>query len=113
MQMAETDLLDKRQRLLPLLIGLARKADDDVRGQVDVGYPATGLFGQASELVILATPGHTPQYGIRAALDRQMEMGHEAGILEQIPEVFRQIPGFHRPKPQARMAVCSSTARIS
>ena len=94
MDMPEANLFHKAQCLLPFIIGFTWKSHDDVCGYVEIRYRGPGTLDQRKELAGPAASRHALQYGVRTALYWQVKVGHESGILEQIPEVFRKIPGL-------------------
>lgn len=102
MDLAEAGGGDEVQGLAPLGVGLAGEAGDDVGGEVDVGDAGAGLAGEVGELLGPAAARHAPQDAVGAALQGQVQVGHEAGIGEEVPEAIGQFPGFQGAEAQAR-----------
>src|SRR5262249_13018357 len=68
------DLLDGRDRQVELLIRLARKPDDQVRRQPEIGGRAPHLLGQAHVAFSAVRPPHRLEDPGRAGLERQVRV---------------------------------------
>ena len=102
--MPEARPFDERQGLRPFLVGLARKADDDVGAHHQLGHPAPALGEQRQEFPAAAAARHAPQHAVGTRLHGQVQMRHQARVVEQRPEMRRQVPGLERTQAQARDA---------
>ena len=101
MGMTEADLPDEMEGFFPLGSGFARKADDQVGGDVDVGYLPAQVFCQRRKFAGLAAPRHAFENAVRPALQGQMQVRHEPGAGEQVDKHSGNIPGLQRAEPQA------------
>ena len=94
MGVAKADLSDEGEGFFPLDFGFARKADDQVCGDVDVGHLSAKAFHQCREFTGLAAPRHALEDAVRSALQGQMQVGHESGVVEQVDKHLGNIPGL-------------------
>ena len=94
MDMTKAHLFDKGEGFGPFGFGFARKSDDQVGRDIDVGYLAAEGLGQRAKLIGPATPGHSLEYAVSATLQGQMQVWHQTRIVKQLKEVRRNIPGF-------------------
>ncbi len=78
----EADLPDQLQGRLEICIGLPREAHDQVRGDGDVGPALSEALDDAPVLGRRVAATHRSQDSVRAALDRQMDVGTE---LRELP----------------------------
>ncbi len=96
MDMTETDLLDEVKALLPFLLGLPGEADDNIGGDIKVRDLRPQLADDGGKFFSFTAPCHTSQHGVRAALQGQMQMRHQARIVEQLKKIVRQFPRLQR-----------------
>ena len=102
----EPDAADDVQRILDILCGLAREADDDIRRDRYVRNLFADLQGQFDELLLGIMAVHPFENPVRAALQRQMDVSGCLGIVPDHPDqVVGQILGMRRHKADAPDAV--------
>ena len=77
----ESNVPDEGERLLEVLVGLARKPDDEVRGDETPGRGHSDAFDDRHVLGRRVAPLHPPQDPIRARLRRQVEVGRDPSSL--------------------------------
>ncbi len=101
-ELRELHRLHEGDGLGELLLALARKADDDVRGDGDSGHRSAGGLDQARKLPAARAAGHAVQGRVAAALQGQVEVGEKTPVGEELEEARLQVPGLERGEPQPR-----------
>ena len=73
----EADLVHQRERVAEIVFGLARKADDEIGGEREIGAAGAQARDHV-EIVFARMPAvHRRQNAVGAGLHRQMHIGHQ------------------------------------
>ena len=95
-------LADERKRLGKFIVRLAGEACNDIGCDGDIRHHCARGRDQLAERLRRGLARHPPQRGFASALQRQVQVRHEARVIPQGEEVCIQIPRFERGEPQAR-----------
>ena len=110
--------LEIRRELLEVVVGLAGKADDDVRADRGVRHPRADVVHERRVVRDRVRPAHRRQHPVARVLQRQMKVRREAaGRGDEIDDLARAVHRLERADAEqdARLAAdgTSSSARSS
>ena len=94
MDLREAGLASDSTRALEIFLRLARKSDDDVRGQGGAIERVADQIATVQESLGAPTPLHAAKHRVRSALQAEVQVWHQFGMVEKMEELVAKALRF-------------------